>query len=208
MQDDLYNDPILDKAEAEEVDSTPSSEEAFDDVEFVETDGEGMEKKDREKLKMLREELKKAQSEARENLTALQRSRADYVNLKRELEETRDVTKRKTTEHVIMELLPTLDSFDMAMGNMDAWNAVDPKWRIGVEFIYGQLKTALENQGVRAIDQVNVPFDHALHESIGTADTDDTSLDHMIQKVVQKGYQMGERIIRPARVMVWKKKED
>lgn len=200
MNDDLYNDPILDKPEEEEV-LEPIVE---DDVEFEELDWVGDEKKDKEKLKKMRDDLKKSQAESKEHLTALQRARADYVNLKRELDEVRDTTKKKTTEKVLADFLPVLDSFDMAMGNTAAWEAVDKNWRVGVEYIYSQLKTALENNGVTAIDAVGVDFDHNIHESIETKETDDAGLDHKIEKIVQKGYKMGDKIIRAARVVVWK----
>ena len=129
----------------EELEIRPEEIESGDDVEFVETDAMGDELKDKAKLKSLRAELSKSQIESRDHLTALQRSRADYVNLKRELDEVRDTTKKKTTEKVLADFLPVLDSFDMAMGNTAAWEAVDKNWRIGVEYIYSQLKTALEN---------------------------------------------------------------
>jgi molecular chaperone GrpE len=204
MNDDIYNDPILDKPEPETGDDVIVNE-PVDDVEFEELDWVGDEKKDKQKLKDLRSELKQAKAEAREHLTALQRARADYVNLKRELDEVKDVTKRKTTEKVLGDFLPVLDSFDMAMGNKQAWEAVDKNWRVGVEYIYSQLKTALENHGVEAIDQVGVDFDPMLHEPMETKETDDGSLDHKIERVIQKGYRMGDRVIRPARVVVWKK---
>lgn len=204
-----YNDDI--EIRPEELESGFAEEsvvldEATDDVEFEELDWVGDEKKDKEKLRNLRADLKQSQTESKEHLTALQRARADYVNLKRELDETREVTKKKTTEKVLADFLPVLDSFDMAMGNTDAWNAVDKNWRVGVEFIYSQLKTVLENNGVTAIDQVGVDFDPNLHEPIETKETDDTGLDHKIERIIQKGYQMGERVIRPARVVVWKLK--
>ncbi|MDB4983966.1 MAG: nucleotide exchange factor GrpE [Patescibacteria group bacterium] len=183
---------------------TPEPLAEADDVEFVDTDSMGDELKDKAKLKNLREELKKVQIESRDNLTALQRSRADYVNLKKELDEVRETTKKKITEKVLGDFLPVLDSFDMAMGNQTAWEAVDKNWRMGVEYIYSQLKNTLENNSVEAIDKVGVDFDPNLHEPIETKETDDASLDHKIEKIIQKGYKMGERIIRPARVVVWK----
>lgn len=217
MNDDLYNtDAFLDKDEAElegadivldeSADLSSEASAELDDVEFEELDWVGDEKKDKQKLKDLRADLKSAQKESREHLTALQRARADYVNLKKELDEVRDVTKKKTTEKVLADFLPTLDSFDMAMGNTAAWEAVDKNWRIGVEFIYSQLKTALENNGIAPIDQVGVEFDPAMHEPIETKETDNATDDHKIERIIQKGYKMGERVIRPARVVVWKLK--
>lgn len=189
-----------------EYDEFIEKEENANDLEFVETDAMGDELKDKAKLKKLREELKLAQVEARDSLTALQRSRADYVNLKKELDEVRDSVKTKTTERVIMDFLPVLDSFDMAMANTEAWNAVDANWRVGVEYIYNQLKTTLENMDVSAIDAVNVSFDPNLHEPMKTEDTDDATLDHKVKQIIQKGYKMGDKVIRPARVVVYKLK--
>lgn len=216
MNDDIYNDPILDKPEPEDVleDVVDTDDGGVEDVSFEELDWVGDEKKDKQKLKDLRADLKVSQKESRDHLTALQRARADYVNLKKELDEVRDTTKKKTTEKVLGDFLPTLDSFDMAMGNTAAWEAVDKNWRIGVEFIYSQLKTALENNGISPIDQVGVEFDANLHEPIETKETDDASQDHKIERIIQKGYKMvtstssgqGERVIRPARVVVWKLK--
>lgn len=181
-------------------------DEPIDDIEFVDTDAMGDELQDKSKLKTIRENLAQSQSEAKEHLTALQRSRADYVNLKRELDEVRDTTKTKTIERVVGDFLPILDSFDMAMGNADAWNAVDKNWRMGIEHIYSQFKNVLGEYGILAIDQVDVDFDHNIHESMETLETDDADQDHKIAKIIQKGYKMGDRIIRPARVVVWKVK--
>lgn len=213
QQDNNQNDieirpDELDASVADEtivIDESTTDTDVADDVEFEELDWVGDEKKDKQKLKDLRADLKKSQLESREHLTALQRARADYVNLKRELDEVRESTKKRTTEKVLGDFLPVLDSFDMAMGNTAAWEAVDKNWRVGVEYIYSQLKTALENNGVSAIDSVGVEFDPNLHEPIETKETDDASLDHKIERIIQKGYRMGDRVIRPARVVVWKK---
>lgn len=208
QQDNNQNDIEIrpEELDAPVADETIAMDEPMDDVEFEELDWVGDEKKDKQKLKDLRESYKKSQLESREHLTALQRARADYVNLKRELDEVRESTKKRTTEKVLGDFLPVLDSFDMAMGNTAAWEAVDKNWRVGVEYIYSQLKTSLENNGVAAIDAVGVEFDPNLHEPIETKDTDDAALDHKIERIIQKGYRMGDRVIRPARVVVWKLK--
>ncbi len=189
-----------------EYDEFIEKEEVGDDLEFVETDAMGDELKDKAKLKKLREELKTAQTEARDSLMALQRSRADYVNLKKENDEIRTTVKQRTTESVIMDFLPVIDSFDMAMGNSAAWEAVDKNWRVGVEYIYSQLNTTLDNHGISAIDSVGVEFDPNLHEPMKTEDTEDTAQDHKIAQIIQKGYKMGDKVIRPARVVVYKLK--
>lgn len=206
---------MSDEKEFEQFDSIPIDEETeletiddeqVEDLELEELDWVGDEKKDKAKLKDLREKLKQSQSESREHLTALQRARADYVNLKKEKDEVADVVKQKTTERIMLGFLPVLDSFDMAMGNTDAWNAVDANWRVGVEYIYNQMKTVLDDYGVTEISTASVVFDPMLHDPMEAKETDDENLDDVIEKIIQKGYKMGDKIIRPAKVVVWRKK--
>ena len=189
----------------EELEIRPEELES-DDVEFVETDAMGDELKDKTKLKTLRAELAKSQIESRENLTALQRSRADYVNLKRELDEVRTTTKQKTIESVVEDFLPIVDSFDMAMSNKAVWESVDKNWRIGIEYIYNQFQNTLAGFGIEPIDKIGAEFDPSFHEPIETKETENNSDDHKIASIIQKGYKMGNRVIRPARVIVWKMK--
>ena len=59
------------------------------------------------------------------------------------------------------------------------------------------------NSGIEKINEINVPFDPNLHQSIGSVSTDDQSKDHTIEKIIQVGYKIGERVIRPARVSVF-----
>ena len=186
-----------------DLDADTVDTETPDDIQFEELDWVGDEKKDKEKLRDLRSALKQSQTESRENLTALQRSRADYVNLKKELDEIRTVTKQKTIQSMVEDILPVLDSFDMAMGNTAAWEAVDKNWRTGIEYIYSQLKNTLESYGVSAIDTAGVRFDPNIHEPMETITTDIESQDDMVQKIVQKGYQSNDRVIRPAKVVVY-----
>ncbi len=198
---------MSDEKEFEQFDEIETiNDEQVEDLEFEELDWVGDEKKDKAKLKDLREKLKQSQAESREHLTALQRARADYVNLKKEKDEVADVVKQKTTERIMLGFLPVLDSFDMAMGNTDAWNAVDANWRVGVEYIYNQMKTVLDDYGVTEISAANVKFDPMLHDPMEAKETEDEKLDDVIEKIIQKGYKMGDKIIRPAKVIVWRKK--
>ncbi len=198
---------MSDEKEFEQFDEIETiNDEQVEDLEFEELDWVGDEKKDKAKLKDLREKLKQSQSESREHLTALQRARADYVNLKKEKDEVTDIVKQKTTERIMLGFLPVLDSFDMAMGNTDAWNAVDANWRVGVEYIYNQMKTVLDDYGVTEISAAGVAFDPIFHDPMEAKETEDEKLDDVIEKIIQKGYKMGDKVIRPAKVIVWRKK--
>jgi molecular chaperone GrpE len=99
-----------------------------------------------------------------------------------------------------------MDSFNMAFANREAWEKVDPSWRKGVEYIYSQMNSLFEEYGVRAIGVVGETFDPNIHESIELVTTDKKEDDHKVAMVIQKGYKLGERVMRPARVNVFEYK--
>ena len=186
-------------------DTKIAPEEEDDVVEFVYND-DG-EEDIKATLKKLRKDLKEAKKEKDEYLTAWQRERADFANFKREGAAILEKMKEQGVEKAVEAILPALDSFDMAMGNKEAWEKVDANWRMGVEYIRSQMKNALEGVGVTEINpSTGSAFDPMQHESVGMEETDDASKDHTVAQVVQKGYKIGERIIRAARVKVFEKK--
>lgn len=178
-----------------------------DDITIEESteDGDALPTKD--VVKKLREENKKLRAEKEEYLTGWQRAKADYVNLQKENEVKLKELRGFVTTGLVEDLLPALDSFDMAMGNKDAWEKVDANWRNGIEYIRAQFATALESYGVSKIGTVGEKFDPSLHESIETLPTDDSSLDHTVASITQSGYKMNDRVIRPARVKVYEFKK-
>ena len=174
------------------------------DLEFVESDEEGnpISKKDIEKK--LRSDLKICHKEKDEYLTGWQRSKADYINLQKELNQVRSDSRYFAKEEVINSMLPALDSFDMAFGNKEAWEKVDENWRKGIEYIYQQFTKSLEDLNVSKINEVNIDFDPNIHEPMDTVETEEKDLDHKIANIIQAGYKMQDKIIRPARVTVYK----
>ena len=198
-EDEIKND--LPSGEAGE------NNDHFEDVTFVDSteDGDALPTKDI--VKKLRDDLKKARADKEEYLTGWQRAKADYVNLQKEMDQVRSNTSLVTKEKIVESLLPSIDSFDMAMANKQAWETVDKNWRTGVEYIYQQIITGLSDVGVEIIDKTGIPFDPNLHQSIESIPTDDQSKDHTIEKVIQAGYKIGERVIRPARVNIFEYKK-
>lgn len=180
-----------------------NDEDAFEDVSFVDSTEDGDELPTKDIVKKLREDLKTARKEKEEYLTGWQRAKADYVNLQKDSDAKYKELRTMVTGNMVEDLLPVLDSFNMAMGNREAWEKVDANWRNGVEYIHQQFLRVLADNNVTAIDQVDVMFDPMLHESIETLPTDDESKDHKIAQVVQTGYKIGEKIIRPARVKIY-----
>ncbi len=175
-----------------------------DDVVFEETvEGEG-EAFSKDKIKKLRGELKDAKAKEAEYLTALQRERADFINFKKDetarLSRMKDIAREQFAE----ELLPVLDAYDLAFSNKEAWEKVEKNWRMGVEYIHQQLLKVLAENGVTPIDaKIGDSLDATLHEAIVTLPTTDASQDHTIASIIQQGYRISDRILRPVRVKVF-----
>jgi molecular chaperone GrpE len=179
----------------------PAIDEApeTDDVEFEEINEDG-ELDARATTKKLREKIKKLEAEKKEYLDLSQRTRADYMNFKKEVDAERISMRKYSNKKLIEEILPVLDAYDMAQSNSEAWEAVDKNWRVGIEYIFGQLRTVLEKEGVTQFGKVGDHFDPHLHESMETVAVTDESKNDTIVRILQNGYKMGDAVLRPARV--------
>jgi len=105
-------------------------------------------------------------------------------------------------ERLIDGLIPVLDSFGLAMGNKEVWEKADKNWRIGVESIANQLRKALADAGLEEVDPVGQKFDPMRDEAAEYVPVDSESKNHMIIGVLQKGYNLNGRSMRPAKVRV------
>ena len=178
-------------------------DEVLDDVTFVDSTEDGDELPKKDIIKKLREDIKKLQKEKEEYLTGWQRAKADYVNLQKELDASKIniaiISKEKMTEN----LLPTLDSFEMAFSNKEHWDKIDKDWQNGITSIYQQFISGLAMSGIEKIDKDNITFDPSIHQSISVVETEEKEKDHTVEKILQVGYKIGERIIRPAKVTIY-----
>ena len=204
----FMNDEEIQKEEIVDLDK----EEFEDDVSFIESTEDGDVLPTKDIVKKLREENKKIRIERDEYLTLSQRVRADYVNLQKEEEGKRKDLKNFIVANFIEDLLPSMDSFDMAMSNKEAWEKVDSSWRSGIEYIYSQFLKSFENNSVTPINTVGVPFDAKFHEAIENIETTNKEEDHLVSNIVQSGYKIldsnkNDKVIRPARVKVYKFKD-
>ncbi|HAQ02840.1 nucleotide exchange factor GrpE [Candidatus Nomurabacteria bacterium RIFOXYC2_FULL_36_8] len=174
---------------------------------YVETTEDGEDLSSKDVTKKIREDLKVCRQEKEEYLTGWQRAKADYVNLQKELDLARTNISILTKEKMVEKLLPALDSFEMAFSNKEHWEKIDKDWQDGITSIYQQLLSGLEKSGIEKIDKIEVPFDPSIHQSISIVNTDDEKKDHTVEKVLQVGYKIGERVIRPAKVTIYEYKK-
>ncbi len=170
-----------------------------EEISFEEVNEEG-EVDARTTIKKLREKIKKLETEKQEYLDLSQRTRADYANYKKEVEANRLADRKFSTKRFIEELIPVLDSYDMAQANKEAWESVDKNWRMGIEYIFGQFRTVLESEGVKQFGKIGDTFDPLLHESMEHVPVENENDNDKIMRVLQNGYKMYDTILRPARV--------
>lgn len=147
-------------------------------------------------------ELEKVKAERDEYLAGWQRAKADFANSKKQTEAMMKEFRTMANEGLIEELLPVLSSFEMAFANREAWERVDKNWRMGVEHIYSQLKGTLATNGLKEIDPLGQKFDHNLHEAVAHETVEDAKKEHVVLKVMEKGYMLGAKLVRPAKVVV------
>ncbi|MFA6177580.1 MAG: nucleotide exchange factor GrpE [Candidatus Paceibacterota bacterium] len=157
-------------------------------------------------LKKFRADLKACKAEKEEYLTGWQKERADFVNYRKQEEDRKALFSEAMRERILTRFLSVIDSFNMAFANKEAWEKVDENWRKGVEYIYAQMNTIFEEYGVKSMGEVGESFDPNIHQSIDVVETDKKELEHKVANVIQKGYKLGERVIRAARVDVYEYK--
>lgn len=153
-------------------------------------------------VKKLREKLKKAEAEKQEYLVGWQRAKADLINARKRDESERQDFVKFANERLIEGIVPVMESFDMAMGNKEVWEKVDKNWRVGVEYIYAQLKKVLSDAGLEEVNPIGLPFDHNRDEAAEYVPVSSQSEDQKIVTVVQKGYTLNGRAMRPPKVKV------
>lgn len=182
---------------------TPAeNEEDIVEFEFNEDGEEDLKKT----IKKLRADLKACKAEKEEYLTGWQKERADFINYKKQEEDRKTAFSEAVRERILVRFLSVLDSFNMAFADKTAWNKVEENWRKGVEYIHAQMNTVFEEYGVRPVGEAGENFDPGIHQSIDVVSTKEKEQDHKVASVIQKGYKLGERVLRPARVNVYEYK--
>ncbi len=177
------------------------NEDEKDDVTF-EPEEDHDEETPLAKIKKLKDELKTARKERDEYLTGWQRAKADFINARTEEEKSRAEFLKSANKELILDILASADSFDMAFANKESWEKVDKNWRTGVEYIYSQLLNTLEQYGLKQLNPVGESFDPNIHTSVESIPVEKEEDDHKILEVVQKGYTLNGALIRSPKVKV------
>jgi molecular chaperone GrpE len=142
--------------------------------------------------------IARLEAERDEYLDHYRRVAAEFDNYKKRIARDQQSTTQRATERIVAGLLPVLDDLERAV---DAFAEHDKEHvQEGVGLVHRALKTLLEKEGLAEIDPLGEPFDPHNHEALLQQPSD--APEGSVIQVLQKGFRLGERVIRPARVIV------
>jgi len=145
----------------------------------------------------LKRQLEEAEVKASGYKDSWLRSQAEFQNYKKRLDRDNELMYVSMKGDIIKKVLPALDDLERALQNRIAGDA----WANGIELIARKLQNILESEGVKRIEAEGEEFNPHFHEAISHEHNEDFESGHVIA-VVQNGYKLGERVIRPALVRV------
>lgn len=157
-------------------------------------------------------ELTQALSDAREQIDDLGkekstlydqvlRRQAELENNRKRLEREKVDFYQRVRAEVLLEMLPVLDNFDRALVSLEKSGGDAEALLHGVELIHKQLKGALTKLGLQPLEAVGKAFDPNLHEAVTVEPTSEHQENTVIEEI-ERGYKMGDRLLRPAKVKV------
>ncbi len=175
----------------------PSEEQI--DVDFEPEDELGTIAAAHAKLQKLRSELAAVKKERADYLDGWQRCKADAINAKKDAAFEAQRIHIRTKEGIAEEIIPVLDSFDMASAT-ESWLSVDENWRAGMEQVRSQLLDVLARHGISRFGKVGDMYDPHVHEVVQEM-SDAPGESGSIARILRYGYKSNERVIRPAQVI-------
>jgi molecular chaperone GrpE len=148
-------------------------------------------------IDVLKKKLAEAESKTSEFKDSWLRSQAEFQNYRKRLERDNEMMYASMKGDILKKVLPVLDDLERALQNRSA----DDPWANGIELVARKFQNILESEGLKKIEAVGIEFDPTFHEAISHEPADGVQSGHVIG-VVQNGYMIGERVIRPALVRV------
>lgn len=151
-------------------------------------------------------EILEIEKRAAEYLDGWKRCQADFENYKKMQSDSQKDLVRYAASNILLQIIPVLDNFHMSTAHIPE-DQKDGGWVVGIMHIQKQLENVLSENGVEEIAvKVGDSFDPIMHEAIEDKECvhceGEKKFENKIKRVVMNGYKMGEKIIRPARVVV------
>lgn len=186
---------MMDKEKMQE-----QTEETVENTEVKEenTAEETVETVEENKEPTMEEKLEEAQKQAKDNLDKYIRQLAEFENFRKRSNSEKTAMYSNGVRDTVERLLPVIDNFERAVEAAD--DKEDPMYK-GVEMILKQFMEILENLGVKEIPSKGEPFDPNVHSAVMHID-DESCDENVVVEVFQKGYTLGDKVIRPSMVKV------
>ncbi len=218
--DEMETDAVAEKDDAPEAEAGEPDEDAEERARVEAAIRAGEEAAERElaadagKLREERDELQKkladvedqieaAKKEAADATDRMLRLQADWENFRRRTAAERLAEKERAAEGLVTNLLPVIDDIERAIEHAGATedDAQLKQFVDGVSAVHAKMLGVLSKEGVEPIDPAGEPFDPLAHQAVGRVE-DAEAFDETVAQVYQKGYKMGEKVIRTAMVTV------
>lgn len=191
------------KKPVEDILETPAADEAAIEAEAVEVEAVEPAAADLPDAQTLAQELETVTAEMDQLRDQLLRTQADFLNVRRRAEQDVEKAHKFGVEKFAGEMLPVVDSLERAIEACGAEDAATQAIREGVELTLGMLVSGLTKFKIEPVDPQGEAFDPALHQAMSLVDAPDAAPNTVVA-VVQKGYTLNGRLLRPAMVMVSK----
>jgi molecular chaperone GrpE len=156
-----------------------------------------------DELTALRQEFEEQKAKAAEYLDGWQRARAEFANYKKRIEKEQEDMIKSANGAFITRLLPVMDDFERAFQTLPL-DLMGMTWLEGITLIQRKLQMLLAQEGVTVIETEGRLFDPTLHQAVTHEESEEHEEGQIIGEV-QKGYKMGDRVLRPSLVRVAKK---
>jgi molecular chaperone GrpE len=185
-------------------DITQDSEEGLPDQPGVDPDETGSDPESDDPIEKLEAELQTARLEAIEAREDMLRMQADMENLRKRLVREHEKSRLRTLERFMSDLIPVRDSLERGLEAANDPAASVEALTEGKQLIMKMLNKAMGDHGLKTIDPLGKQFDPEKHEAMTMLTTDQLEENTVID-VIEKGYQLHDRLIRPAKVVVSRK---
>ena len=150
-----------------------------------------------EDIEQLKQALAEEKKKAEGYLSNWQRAQADFINYKRRIEQEKDEFYKFANAALILSLLPILDALERAFDSIPS-RLAKHSWMDGIRLIEQKFRASLEAQGLTPIKALGEPFDPRFHEAV----RQDKGKEGIVIEEFQKGYMLGDRVLRPSKVVV------
>ncbi|MCM3171032.1 MULTISPECIES: nucleotide exchange factor GrpE [Paenibacillus] len=145
-------------------------------------------------------EIARLTAEAEEHQQRFVRAQADFDNFRRRTQKEKEELAKYASMKLITELVPVIDNFERAMATVPEGTESE-SFSKGIQMIFRQLESVLNNEGLTAMETVGQPFNPEFHQAIMQVESDEYEEGTVVEEV-QKGYMLKDKVLRPAMVKV------